>query len=213
MWTGNNITRPFRVAGAAALAPFIDKGLKKIQNHFKFPNLGYAFALVVSVVAASCLIVVGLLILSRWWKWVEQLLWQFVMSAWTIHCWGLREILMLYWRSILMLSWWTLGVLIASWCNLQIVALKWWFPTAFGLKAKSPNCSIQVTPLGTSCVILLNNVVFLCWLYTQICLELIDNLLTFGVRTKHHNWSCECILVWIGFQNWKTKLRLISINF
>ncbi|KDO54366.1 hypothetical protein CISIN_1g037043mg, partial [Citrus sinensis] len=66
MWTGNNITRPFRVAGAAALAPFIDKGLKKIQNHFKFPNLGYAFALVVSVVAASCLIVVGLLILSRW---------------------------------------------------------------------------------------------------------------------------------------------------
>ncbi|KAL9426878.1 hypothetical protein AB3S75_033626 [Citrus x aurantiifolia] len=68
MWTGNNITRPFRVAGAAALAPFIDKGLKKIQNHFKFPNLGYAFALVVSVVAASCLIVVGLLILSRWGK-------------------------------------------------------------------------------------------------------------------------------------------------
>ncbi|KAH9734633.1 hypothetical protein KPL71_017432 [Citrus sinensis] len=68
MWTGNNITGPFRVAGAAALAPFIDKGLKKIQNHFKFPNLGYAFALVVSVVAASCLIVVGLLILSRWGK-------------------------------------------------------------------------------------------------------------------------------------------------
>ncbi|XP_010255727.1 PREDICTED: uncharacterized protein LOC104596337 isoform X2 [Nelumbo nucifera] len=27
MWTGNNVTRPFRVAGAAALAPIIDKGL------------------------------------------------------------------------------------------------------------------------------------------------------------------------------------------
>ncbi|GMG98888.1 hypothetical protein Nepgr_000728 [Nepenthes gracilis] len=26
MWTGNNVTRPFRVAGAAALAPAIDKG-------------------------------------------------------------------------------------------------------------------------------------------------------------------------------------------
>lgn len=65
MWTGNNITRPFRVAGAAALAPLIDKGLKKIQRCFNFPNLVYAFALVVFVVAASCLAVVGLLILSR----------------------------------------------------------------------------------------------------------------------------------------------------
>ncbi|CAI9762547.1 unnamed protein product [Fraxinus pennsylvanica] len=30
MWTGNNITRPFRVAGAAALASAIDKGLRSI---------------------------------------------------------------------------------------------------------------------------------------------------------------------------------------
>lgn len=67
MWTGNNIMRPFRVAGAAALASFIDKGLKKIQNDFKFPNLVYAFALV-SAVALSCLTVDGLLILSRWGK-------------------------------------------------------------------------------------------------------------------------------------------------
>ncbi|PON83745.1 hypothetical protein TorRG33x02_205510 [Trema orientale] len=68
MWTGYNITRPFRVAGAAALAPLIDKALKKIQRYFDFPNLVYAFALVVSLVAASCLAVVGLFILSRWGK-------------------------------------------------------------------------------------------------------------------------------------------------
>lgn len=68
MWTGNNITRPFRVAGAAALAPIIDKGLRRIQKHFNFPSLVYAFALVVAIVAGSCFTVVGLLILSRWGK-------------------------------------------------------------------------------------------------------------------------------------------------
>ena len=68
MWTGNNITRPFRVAGAAALSPFIDKGLRRIQKYFNFPNFVHAFALVVSAVAAPCLTVAGLLILSRWGK-------------------------------------------------------------------------------------------------------------------------------------------------
>ncbi|XP_031502945.1 uncharacterized protein LOC116266028 [Nymphaea colorata] len=68
MWTGNNVTRPFRVAGAAALAPIIDKGLKKIQRYFNLPSLFYAFALVVSIVAVSCFTIVGLLILSRWGK-------------------------------------------------------------------------------------------------------------------------------------------------
>ncbi|KAK4782470.1 hypothetical protein SAY86_016572 [Trapa natans] len=32
MWAGNNVTRPFRVAGAAALVPVIYKGFKKIQK-------------------------------------------------------------------------------------------------------------------------------------------------------------------------------------
>ncbi|XP_030454675.1 uncharacterized protein LOC115675983 [Syzygium oleosum] len=68
MWTGNNVTRPFRVAGAAALAPVIDKGLKKIQKYFNFPDPVYAFALVVSIVASTCLTIAGLLILSRWGK-------------------------------------------------------------------------------------------------------------------------------------------------
>ncbi|CAN1217837.1 hypothetical protein LINPERPRIM_LOCUS1143 [Linum perenne] len=65
MWTGNNVTRPFRVAGAAALAPLIDRGLKRIQSYFNFPRLVYAFALVASMVAATCGTIVGLLILSR----------------------------------------------------------------------------------------------------------------------------------------------------
>ncbi|EYU45359.1 hypothetical protein ABFS82_06G011400 [Erythranthe guttata] len=68
MWTGNNVTRPFRVAGAAALAPVIDKGLRRIQTYFNFPTLVYAFALVVGLVAGLCSTVVGLLILSRWGK-------------------------------------------------------------------------------------------------------------------------------------------------
>lgn len=68
MWTGNNVTRPFRVAGAAALAPVVDKGLRKIQKALNFPRLVYAFALVVGIVATTCLTIAGLLILSRWGK-------------------------------------------------------------------------------------------------------------------------------------------------
>ncbi|KAM3322535.1 hypothetical protein P3S67_003686 [Capsicum chacoense] len=68
MWTGNNVTRPFRVAGAAALAPAIDKGLKRIQKYLNFPSLVYAFALVVTIVAGICFTIIGLLILSRWGK-------------------------------------------------------------------------------------------------------------------------------------------------
>uniref|UniRef100_A0A0D9ZQ59 Uncharacterized protein n=1 Tax=Oryza glumipatula TaxID=40148 RepID=A0A0D9ZQ59_9ORYZ len=55
MWTGNNVTRPFRVAGAAALAPAIDKGLKGIQEKLNLPSQMYAFALVVGSVAADSL--------------------------------------------------------------------------------------------------------------------------------------------------------------
>ncbi|PKI57175.1 hypothetical protein CRG98_022465 [Punica granatum] len=68
MWTGNNVTRPFRVAGAAALAPVIDRGLKKIQKYLNLPGTVYAFALVVAIVASVCLTIIGLLILSRWGK-------------------------------------------------------------------------------------------------------------------------------------------------
>ncbi|MCO5577388.1 hypothetical protein L7F22_031220 [Adiantum nelumboides] len=38
MWTGNNVTRPLRVAGAAALAPVVDKALQKIQKTLNLPN-------------------------------------------------------------------------------------------------------------------------------------------------------------------------------
>ncbi|KAL9228993.1 hypothetical protein vseg_004512 [Gypsophila vaccaria] len=68
MWTGNNVTRPFRVAGAAALAPTIDKGLRRIQKALNLPSLVYAFALVAGIVGMSCLTVIGLLVLSRWGK-------------------------------------------------------------------------------------------------------------------------------------------------
>uniref|UniRef100_A0A0D9W8Z0 Uncharacterized protein n=1 Tax=Leersia perrieri TaxID=77586 RepID=A0A0D9W8Z0_9ORYZ len=68
MWTGNNVTRPFRVAGAAALAPAIDKGLKGIQEKLNLPSQMYAFALVVGSVAVVCFTVFGCLILSKWGK-------------------------------------------------------------------------------------------------------------------------------------------------
>eukprot|EP00897_Mesotaenium_endlicherianum_P006043 jgi/Mesen1/5467/ME000273S04708 len=65
MWTGNNVTRPFRVAGAAALAPFIDKGLKRLQEILNLPNTAFAFMLVTATFASLCFSIVGLLILSR----------------------------------------------------------------------------------------------------------------------------------------------------
>jgi len=68
MWTGNNVTRPFRVAGAAALAPVIDKGLKGIQEKLNLPTQVYAFALVFGSVATVCFTVVGILVLSKWGK-------------------------------------------------------------------------------------------------------------------------------------------------
>lgn len=73
MWTGNNVTRPLRVAGAAALAPFIDKFLKKTQKVLKLPNQLFAFMIVVASFASLCFSVVGVLILSRWGK--QSLLW------------------------------------------------------------------------------------------------------------------------------------------
>ena len=68
MWTGNNVTRPFRVAGAAALAPVIDKGLKGIQEKLNLPTQVYAFALVFGSVATVCFTVIGILVLSKWGK-------------------------------------------------------------------------------------------------------------------------------------------------
>eukprot|EP00250_Pteridium_aquilinum_P009046 c18407_g1_i1 orf=163-369(+) len=65
MWTGNNVTRPLRVAGAAALAAAMDKALQKIQRALGLPSQVFSFMVVVASFAALCLSVVGLLLLSR----------------------------------------------------------------------------------------------------------------------------------------------------
>ncbi|GBG75487.1 hypothetical protein CBR_g20118 [Chara braunii] len=65
MWTGNNFTRPFRLAGAAALAPVFDKGIKKLQKALNLPNEAAAFALATATIAGVCLTIAGALILSR----------------------------------------------------------------------------------------------------------------------------------------------------
>lgn len=66
MWAGNNVTRPFRLAGAAALAPFMDTMMIRIQQKLRLPSKFWAFALVVAAVASICVGIVGALFLSRW---------------------------------------------------------------------------------------------------------------------------------------------------
>jgi hypothetical protein len=66
MWAGNNVTRPFRLAGAAALAPPVDILLIKVQKKLKLPRKIYAFFILTAIVAGICLSGVGALIFSRW---------------------------------------------------------------------------------------------------------------------------------------------------
>ncbi len=68
MWAGNNVTRPFRLAGAAALAPFVDGIMEKLCVKLRLPNKLYSFFIFTFLVAAVCLSAVGLLIFSRWVK-------------------------------------------------------------------------------------------------------------------------------------------------
>lgn len=65
MWAGNNVTRPFRLAGAAALAPFVDSIMEKLQAKLRLPNKLYSFFILTFFVAAVCLGGIGLLIFSR----------------------------------------------------------------------------------------------------------------------------------------------------
>lgn len=66
MWAGNNVTRPFRLAGAAALAPWVDIVMKKLKNKLHLPNKIVSFFILTFMVAAVCLSGVGALIFSRW---------------------------------------------------------------------------------------------------------------------------------------------------
>lgn len=68
MWAGNNVTRPFRVAGAAAIAPAVDRFLKKVQSALNLPNQAFAFMLVVAAFASLCFSIIGILVISRWGK-------------------------------------------------------------------------------------------------------------------------------------------------
>lgn len=66
MWAGNNVTRPFRLAGAAALAPEIDKIMENLKDKFHLPNKLVSFFILTFLVAFVCLSAVGALIFSRW---------------------------------------------------------------------------------------------------------------------------------------------------
>lgn len=66
MWAGNNVTRPFRLAGAAALAPWVDMVMEKLKNKLRLPNKIASFFILTFIVAAICLSGVGALIFSRW---------------------------------------------------------------------------------------------------------------------------------------------------
>lgn len=65
MWTGNNVTRPFRIAGSAAIAPAVKRLAEGIQRKLKLPTVGYGFGLIVAVAAGAAFAVVGALFLSR----------------------------------------------------------------------------------------------------------------------------------------------------
>lgn len=65
-WAGNNVTRPFRLAGAAALAPFMDKLMLRLQAKLKLPSKAAAFGLLVAAVAGTCFSILGALFFSRW---------------------------------------------------------------------------------------------------------------------------------------------------
>ncbi|GAB4823513.1 hypothetical protein N2152v2_010559 [Parachlorella kessleri] len=65
MWAGNNVTRPFRIAGAAGLAPFMDRLMDRLQARLGLPQKFYAFLLITLAVAATCLSIVGTLFVSR----------------------------------------------------------------------------------------------------------------------------------------------------
>jgi hypothetical protein len=65
-WAGNNVTRPFRLAGAAALAPVMDRLMERLRDRLGLKNKGTAFGIIVAVVAAIAFGVVGGLFFSRW---------------------------------------------------------------------------------------------------------------------------------------------------
>ncbi|EFN50505.1 hypothetical protein CHLNCDRAFT_140117 [Chlorella variabilis] len=66
MWAGNNVTRPFRLAGAAALAPFMDRLMERLQGRLGLKSKAGAFAILVAAVAIACFSILGGLFFSRW---------------------------------------------------------------------------------------------------------------------------------------------------
>ena len=65
MWAGNNVTRPFRVAGSAAAAPLVQKGADWIQKRFGLKNQAGGFAVMVILAGGAALTAAGLLVGSR----------------------------------------------------------------------------------------------------------------------------------------------------
>lgn len=65
MWAGNNVTRPFRIAGAAALAPWIEQVAGALKKKLRLPNIAFGFAAIVISAALVSFSAVGLLFLSR----------------------------------------------------------------------------------------------------------------------------------------------------
>lgn len=60
------MTRAFRWAAAAALAPLADRLLDTLQERLRLQSRGAAFGLCVACIAAGCFGAVGTLLLSRW---------------------------------------------------------------------------------------------------------------------------------------------------
>ncbi|KAL4442988.1 hypothetical protein ABPG77_008479 [Micractinium sp. CCAP 211/92] len=66
VWASKHVTRPFRWAAVAGLAPLADRLLDTLQRRMRLRSRGVAFALCVACTAVCCLGAVGALLLSRW---------------------------------------------------------------------------------------------------------------------------------------------------
>ena len=58
-WAGNNVTRPFRLAGAAALAPFMDRLMERLQGRLGLKSKAGAFAILVTLIAGLAFSIQG----------------------------------------------------------------------------------------------------------------------------------------------------------
>jgi len=65
MWAGNNVTRPFRIAGAAALAPVVTTLADALRDRLRLKSSGAGMAIIVAIAAGAAIALMGLVVAGR----------------------------------------------------------------------------------------------------------------------------------------------------